>query len=73
MSHCQQVLAYLKTGRELTPIDALDRFGTFRLGARIYDLKARGHNISKRLVEVPTRHGSLARVAAYRLEPCKPA
>lgn len=68
MTHCEQVLAYLKTGRELTPLEALDNFGTFRLGARIFDLKARGYNISRRMVEVPTRHGTLARVASYRLE-----
>ena len=68
MTHCEQVLAYLKTGRDITPLEALDNFGCLRLGARIFDLKARGHNISRRMIEVPTRHGALARVACYRLE-----
>lgn len=68
MTHCEQVLAYLKTGRDITPLEALANFGCLRLGARIFDLKARGYNISRRMVEVPTRHGTLARVASYRLE-----
>ena len=29
----------------LTPLDALDHFGCFRLGARIKDLRALGHHI----------------------------
>jgi hypothetical protein len=38
----QQVLSYLKTGKVLTPIQALDMFGCFRLSARIYELKDKG-------------------------------
>lgn len=37
-----QVLNYLKTGKILTPIEALDMFGCFRLAARIYELKDNG-------------------------------
>lgn len=38
----QQVLGYLKTGKVITPLDALDMFGCFRLAARVYDLRMRG-------------------------------
>lgn len=38
----QMVLDYLKTGKILTPIEALDLFGCFRLSARIYELKSDG-------------------------------
>jgi hypothetical protein len=38
----QLVLAYLKTGRVITPMDALNQFGCFRLAARIYELRMRG-------------------------------
>lgn len=36
------VLTHLKTGKELTPIEALESFGCFRLASRIYDLKQDG-------------------------------
>jgi hypothetical protein len=38
----QMVLNYLKTGKVLTPIEALDLFGCFRLSARVYELKDKG-------------------------------
>lgn len=58
-----KIIDYLATGRTLTPIVALRRFGVFRLGARVYELKRQGHPITSRLV----RHGD-AWVAEYRLE-----
>ena len=39
------------------------RFNCLRLGARIYDLKQRGHNIKRVMITVP----SGKRVAQYRL------
>jgi hypothetical protein len=44
-SQSDQILEALKAGEVLTPLDALDRFGCFRLGARIKDLKGLGHHI----------------------------
>ena len=46
MTQSDQILAHLLQGKTITPIEALDRFGCFRLGARIYDLKRRGFVIS---------------------------
>ncbi len=40
-----QILNYLKTGKKLSPLEALKKFGCFRLGARIFDLKQKGHSI----------------------------
>lgn len=40
------IFAELSAGRSLTPQDALSRFRCFRLAARIYDLRQRGHNIA---------------------------
>ena len=50
MSQNKQILEYLKKGYRITPIDALNKFNCFRLGARIYDLKAQGYNIEKNLI-----------------------
>lgn len=58
-----QILAHLKTGRSITPIDALNKYGCFRLGARIYDLKQDGHNIYREMVQTD----SGKRVASYTL------
>ena len=58
-----RIIDYLASGRPLTPLVALRRFGTFRLGARVYELKRQGHPITSRLV----RRGE-AHVAEYRLE-----
>lgn len=57
-----RIYRYLATGRTLTPLQALKRFGCLRLGARIYQLKQEGHRIDSRLVR---RNG--ATVAEYRL------
>ena len=45
ISQSQRILKYLQTGRKLTPIQALNKFGCMRLGARIHDLKKLGYNI----------------------------
>lgn len=46
-TQCQKILEYLQTHEEgITPIDALNEFGCFRLGARISDLRKQGYNIS---------------------------
>ena len=50
MTQNKQILNYLQKGYKLTPLDALSLFGCFRLSARIYDLKALGHKIEKRIV-----------------------
>lgn len=55
-----QILEYLEAGNGLTPLEALDMFGCFRLGARIFGLKGRGHLIQTQIVE---RNGK--RVAMY--------
>ena len=46
-----QILRYLKTGKSITPMEALKKFGCFRLGARIWELKQDGHSIAKSWVE----------------------
>ena len=45
MTQTQRILIYLQLGKQLTPIDALKKFGCFRLAARISDLRSQGHTI----------------------------
>jgi hypothetical protein len=48
MSQEDMTLEALQKG-ELTAIDALKKFGCFRLAARIYRLRQAGHKIEKRM------------------------
>lgn len=57
-----RILAWLKSGRVLTPLGALRLCGSWRAGARIYDLRRAGYDIKTRMV----RKGS-KRFAEYRL------
>lgn len=54
------ILAALRAGKRVTPMDALHKFGCFRLAARIYELRLAGHRI------VTFREGE-KRLAVYRL------
>lgn len=51
MSQVNDILHHLNNGGSLTPIDALNQFGCFRLQARIYDIKCMGINVSSEWVE----------------------
>ena len=50
MSQQQQILRHLQK-RPITPLEALNRYGVFRLAARIADLRASGHPIVTDRVE----------------------
>lgn len=61
-----RIRKYLESGKSLTPLDALYQFGTFRLGARIHNLKEQGMNIKSEIIEI-TSEGKVKRVAKYKL------
>ena len=46
----EKIKAYLTKGKAITPIDALNKFGCFRLSARIADLRNEGLNITTKYV-----------------------
>tara|TARA_R100000664_G_scaffold1736_1_gene4547 strand:- start:1477 stop:1716 length:240 start_codon:yes stop_codon:yes gene_type:complete len=52
MSQLLQVKNYLENGNRITPIEALNKFGSFRLSAIIYDLRQSGMNIKTHRVTV---------------------
>jgi hypothetical protein len=61
----QEILEFLQTGREITPMDALGHFGCFRLAARIDELRAAGWPIVDRWMR--SLNGR-SRFKAYRLD-----
>jgi len=46
----KQIKEDLMAGKRISPIDALRRYGCFRLGARIYELREEGMNIKTTMV-----------------------
>ena len=67
MIQTQRLLEHLKLA-PITPMEAWSELGIYRLGARIWDLKKKGHSVSTTLVDVTNRFGEVCRVAQYRLE-----
>ncbi len=61
VTQTNEIKAYLKQGYRITPIDALQSFGCFRLAARIKEIRDEGMQVEKVMVE--TING--ARVAQY--------
>lgn len=61
------ILEYLRRFGSITPAEALGEFGCMRLGARIWDLKRDGHDITMELVQGTNRLGRTVRYARYRL------
>lgn len=62
-TQAEEILKYLQSGKSITPLESLERFGCFRLGARIYDLRKEGHEIEREMVTTPQgKH-----VASYKL------
>ena len=45
LTHEAQLLRYLREHKSITPMEALEEFGCYRLAARIYDLRVAGHPI----------------------------
>lgn len=58
------ILNDLQTGVRLTPLDALQRHGCFRLGARIFDLQKQGFDIVHEPVRVNGK-----RIMSYYMKP----
>jgi hypothetical protein len=58
-----KILVYLQAGNRITALEALQKFGCFRLAARIHELRNQGWQIAERMVETSSRK----RVAEYSL------
>ena len=63
-SQCTQILHDLIAGKRITPIDALEKYGCFRLSARISELKEVGWKIEKETVTLSNGK----RIARYYMD-----
>ena len=68
MGQCEMVLEYMRHFGSITPLQALGDLGVMRLGARIFDLRRQGYDISRRMVSAKNRYGETVSFAEYRLE-----
>jgi len=55
MSQNKQIADYLNKGKKLTTLDALTKFGCFRLAARISDLRNDGMNIATKIITLDNK------------------
>lgn len=71
-SQCREILAYLKTGKGITNIEALKMFGTFRLSGRIWDLKNLENDIVPIWETAKNTRGKTVRFVRYYLKEFAP-
>ena len=55
LSHETLILNHLTSGKTITAMEALREYGCFRLGARIYDLRKKGHQIDDKFIQLPNK------------------
>ncbi len=53
-SQTDRILEHMLSGKSITPLEALDLFGTMRLGARIADIRKKGYIVYSEFVTTPT-------------------
>ena len=63
-----KILSYLMEHDGITQVQAAERFGCYRLSARIYDLKEEGHEIKTIICVKKNMEGNTVRFAKYVLE-----
>lgn len=51
MTQNDSILSYLESGKAITPMEAWQMFGCFRLSARIKDLRNKGYEIKTKIVK----------------------
>ena len=64
-SQASQIAAYMMQGNKITPLEALDLFGSLRLSAVIFVLRERGYKIQVKRVKTSTGKW----VAQYSINP----
>lgn len=67
MTQCERILRHLQDYGSITQAEAVTEYGCYRLGARIFDLKARGVAIKSETVTGKNRYGERTCFAKYTL------
>lgn len=67
MTQREMILHYMEENGSITQAEAVSEFGCYRLGARIWDLRAAGYNIKSDTVTKKNRYGKTICFARYAL------
>lgn len=67
MTQCERILRHLQDYGSITQAEAVTEYGCYRLGARIFDLKARDVPIRSETVTGKNRYGERTCFARYSL------
>lgn len=67
-AQANRVLTYLRSNKEITPMDAWQRLGITRLAARVHELRRDGVGIAKKNRTTTNRWGERCTFAVYSLD-----
>jgi hypothetical protein len=71
----ENILAHMRTGKHITPLEALGVYGVFRLGARIFNIKAylEERETGETVATTRVRDSKGKQYARYRLAKAEPS
>ncbi len=68
MTQNERIIRHMSEYGSITPLEALSEYGIMRLASRISDLRTRGYDIRREMIEGRNRYGEPTRYARYTLE-----
>ena len=68
MNQKSMILQFMRDYGSITPSQAIEEFGCYRLGARIWDLRHDGYDIKTQTVTRKNRYGKAVSFAKYYIE-----
>lgn len=69
MTQCERILRHMQDYGSITQAEAITEYGIYRLGARIWDLKAQGVPIRSETVTGKNRYGEHTSFSRYSIVP----
>lgn len=69
MTQCEKILRHMQDYGSITQAEAVTEYGIYRLGARIWDLKAQGVPIRSETVSGKNRYGEHTSFSRYSIDP----
>ena len=67
MTQCERILRHMQDYGSITQAEAITEYGIYRLGARIWDLKAQGVPIRSETVTGKNRYGEHTSFSRYSI------
>ena len=68
MTQTDMILRFMLDGNTITPLEALDHFGCFRLASRICDIERKGYRVERKIISKKNMYGKTIRHAKYWID-----